>query len=137
MESKVITICNRLNRTDSLTGLDVWYQNKIYKCLYKIETLANIVDTKTSVGQVFEILIPFDSNYLPYEQWKSTPNKESYYTLNIGDVLFIDAIIPEIITPNDIINLKNKLKHVACEIRSIVEVPDRTGVNYRFKVSGV
>ena len=60
MEAKVITIANRLNRTDSVTGLDVWYKTELHNITYSKERVTDVNGTQVSGGEVFTILIPFD-----------------------------------------------------------------------------
>lgn len=136
MDTKKITILNKLPRQDSVTGLDIWYKSIVLNAIYSIEKVADVQGSITSLGQVFNILIPFNSAYLPYNEWKDS-DKESYFTLSQGDLIFIDVDINEDITPQNVQQIKNKYKSSVCEVRSIVEVPKRAGVNYRLKVSGV
>lgn len=137
MEAKVITILNRLARQDSQTGLDVWYKQVLKDVPYKIEKVTNVVGTTVSMGETFTILIPFNDKYLPYNEWKQALDKDSVFTLSQGDIIVLDAEVDDTITPNTIPTIKNKYKPKACEVRSIVEVPKRPGVNIQLKVSGI
>lgn len=137
MESKVITVCNKLNRVHSQTGLDVWFKHTLENIQYSIERVTTVNGTQTSIGEVFNILIPFDSNYVPYTQWKDLVDKNKYFTMNQGDYIFLDVDLEEEVNPNSIINLKNKYKPRVCEVRSITEVLKRPGVQIQLRVSGV
>ena len=137
MEAKVITILNRLARQDSQTGLDVWYKQVLKDVPYKIEKVTNVVGTTVSMGETFTILIPFNDKYLPYNEWKQALDKDLVFTLSQGDIIVLDAEVDDTITPNTIPTIKNKYKPTACEVRSIVEVPKRPGVNIQLKVSGI
>lgn len=137
MTAKTITICNRLNRVHSQTGLDVWYKHILHDIPYSIQCVATVNGTQTAIGEVFEILIPFDDDYLSYKEWKDDTHKDTHYSMNQGDLIFIDVDIPDTITPNNIVNLKNLHKPNVIEVRSIMEVQKRQGVNYRLKVSGI
>ena len=53
MEAKVITIANRLNRKDSVTGLDVWYTTKMSNISYSKEKVTTVNGTQVSMGDSF------------------------------------------------------------------------------------
>lgn len=136
MDALTITIANRLAKTDSITGLDVWYKCFLHNIQYSIERVTDVNGTQVSMGQAFTILIPFDDKYKPYDEWKNLENKDFYYTLSQGDYIFLKEINEDFL-PNSIIQLKNKHKGGVCEVRSIIEVPKRYGATIRLKVSGV
>lgn len=136
MEAKVITIANRLNRADSVTGLDVWYKTELHNITYSKERVTDVNGTQVSVGEVFTILIPFDNYYKPYIEWKKLADKDDYYTLSQSDYIFL-AQVEEDIQPNNVMNLKNSYKPLVCEVRSIIEVAQHYGATIRLKVSGV
>lgn len=136
MKATVITIANRLNRTDSVTGLDVWYKTELHNIIYSKERVTAVNGTQVSVGEVFTILIPFDNYYKPYIEWKKLVNKDDFYTLSQGDYIFL-AQVDEDIQPNNIMTLKNNYKPLVCEVRSITEVSQNHGATIRLKVSGV
>lgn len=136
MEAKVITIANRLNRTDSVTGLDVWYKTELHDITYSKERVTDVNGTQVSVGEVFTILIPFDKYYKSYIEWKKLANKDGFYTLSQGDYIFLTQV-KEDIQPNNIMTLKNSYKPLVCEVRSIIEVSHKHGATIRLKVSGV
>lgn len=136
MEAKVITIANRLNRADSVTGLDIWYKTELHNITYSKERVTDVNGTQVSVGEVFTILIPFDNYYKPYIEWKKLADKDDYYTLSQGDYIFL-AQVEEDIQPNNVMNLKNSYKPLVCEVRSIIEVAQHYGATIRLKVSGV
>lgn len=139
MIANVITICNKLNRIHSNIGLDVWYSHKLYDISYSIERVTTVNGSNTFVGEVFNILIPFSDDYLPYMQWKDSLEKDTKYTMNQGDYIFLGIDLSEQVTPNTIQQLRNSYKPNVCEVRSIMEVPKRQGINIQIqlKVSGV
>lgn len=135
-----ITIANKLNRKDSTTGLDVWYKTIIKDVKYKIDKITNVNGTEVSIGQQFIILIPFSEKFKNYNEWKQdSNNKNSTYTMSQGDYIFLTDV-PEDITPNNIIALRNQYKPNVCEVRSIEEVPienKKYGVKVQLRISGV
>lgn len=136
MEAETITIANRLAKSDSITGLDVWYKCILHNIPYMTERITDVNGSQVSMGESFTILIPFDEKYKPYKEWKNLEDKDAYYTLSQGDYIFLDEISDDFL-PNTIIQLKNKHKGFVCEVRSIIEVPHRYGATIRLKVSGV
>lgn len=136
MEAEVITIANRLNRTDSVTGLDVWYATKISNIPYSKEKVTTVNGTQVSMGESFNILIPFTGKYMAYNDWKNADNRDNYYTISQGDFIFLTDV-KEDIQSNNIIQIKNKYEPMVCEVRSVIEVPQRNGASIQLKVSGV
>lgn len=136
VEAQLTTIANRLNRTDSITGLDVWYKFQLKNIQYSKERVTTVNGTQVSMGESFNILLPFTDRYIPYLQWKDLSNKDDYYTLSQGDYIFLTDITEDI-QPNTIMQIKNRYKGYVCEVRSIIEVPKRNGATIQLKVSGV
>lgn len=137
MEAKVITILNKLSKNQSATGLDVWYVTKLYNIPYSIERVASVVGTSVSVGQTVNILIPFSDKFIHYRDWAKLDNREDYYTMSQGDLIFIDVDLDDIVTPNSVITLKNKYSPDVCQVASIFEVPQKYNVQYQLKVVGI
>lgn len=138
MDTRITTICNRLNRVHSNTGLDVWYKHQLEGVKYKINEVTSVQGTITSMSQSFTILIPVNPLYLPYDEWKDEVDKTATFTLSQGDYIFLDVdLSDEIVNANTIITLKNSYKSKACEVRSIMEVPTHTGIQYQLKVGGI
>lgn len=136
MEAKTITILNRLNRKDSNTGMDVWYSHKIHNVQYSIQEVTTVVGTTVSMGQSYVILIPFTDLYAPYTKWKDMIDKDSYFTMNQGDYIILDDI-DDIITPNNVQQIRQQYATKSCEVRTIIEVPRKLTTNIQLKVSGI
>lgn len=136
MKADIITIANRLNRVDSITGLDAWYKSFLSNVDYSKEKISNINGTQVSVGESFNILIPFTGRYVPYLKWKDMEDKDNYYTLSQGDFIFLLKIDDEIL-PDNIMQIRNKYRSYVCEVRSILEVDRKNGTTIQLKVSGV
>lgn len=134
MKTKTITILNKLSRKDSQTGLDVWYKYTLNDIIYKQDINRTTEGINVNIGNYFTILIPFNSNYKCYDDWKSSL---SGYTFSQGDIIVLDDIGDEIVNPNTIASLKQKYKGRICEIRAITEVPNKFGVNIQFRIEGV
>lgn len=128
-----ILVCNKLKRTDSITGQDVWYSHELNGIKYKRDKVQTVVGTDVSIGNSFVILIPFDNEYLPYSEWKESV-REKHYTLSAGDVIFFEKPSETIIASNIAVLKKS---YLSCEVRSIEEVPQKNGARIRLRVSGV
>lgn len=136
MNTKV-TILNKLRKSDSVTGVDVWYKSFLPDVAYKKEVIRDLNGTNVSVSETITILIPFDSKYTPYLKWKDLADKENYYTLSVGDLIFLDVYLEEEPTPNIISTLRTKYASVCCDVKSIEEVEQKYGVIYRLKVGAI
>lgn len=135
MIAKSVTICNRLARKDSITGLDVWYKTVLHDIPYKIKNISNVNGTTVSIGQSFSILLPFNDDYLPYNEWVKSADK--HFTLSQGDYIFVGIDLEEEVTPNTIQKIKTQYEPNVCEIRSIEEVSQTMDVKYQFRIEGV
>lgn len=132
-----ITILNKLKRTDSITGLDVWYKTVIKSCTYSRTKISNVNGQVVSMGTQFTILIPFTNKYVPYHKWKDLENKDTKFTLSNQDIIILGEIKEKEITPNNIVSIKNKYSPNACEIRNIEEVENKFDTRYQFRVNGI
>ena len=126
-----ITVANRLSRKDSSTGLDVWYKTVIDGAYVKKDKVSTVVGTDVSMGEAYIILIPFSDDYRHYEDWS---DRDSTYTMNQGDVIFLGEI-DEDITPNNISRLRSAQN--SCEVRTVEERTKKYGVEFQLRVSGV
>ena len=129
-----ITICNKLNKRDSATGLEVWYKTIIPNVKYRKNKIATMIDTNATMGELFTILIPFSGSYKQYDDWKDSVTKELYYTMSQGDYIFFGELTEEV-TPTSIVKLKSSKD--CCEVRSVEEVVKKYGVKIQLRVGGV
>lgn len=131
------TILNKLNRNDSVTGLDVWYKTFIANIVYTSTTERSVLGTTVSVGEVITILIPFDDKYMDYQEWKSSEIKDNHYSMSPGDLIILDTYIEDDVTPNSINKIKESYGKKVCEVRSVKEVIKRPGINYRLRIEAI
>lgn len=139
MEALSITVLNKLDRADISQGTtDVWQKTVISDCVYRVDIVSNVANTVVSVGQTYQVLIPFDDKYLPYAEWKSLSETQraGKYTLRPGDYIIIGTIT-ESPTPSNIQTIRNKYKPNALEVKGFYEVQKRYGAKYRLRVSGI
>lgn len=135
MKADQIIIANKLKRTDSITGLDVWYSTILNNIDYSITKVTVPLGTSISMGQEFTVLIPFTGKYRKYRDWKDL-DRNKFFTLSQGDFIFLDNI-DENIDANNIVQLKNRYSDICCEVRSVTEVENHFGATIQLKVSGI
>lgn len=126
----LITIANKLKRSDSLTGQDVWYKTHL-EAVVKVDKVETVVGTEVSMGNAYTILIPFSDKYVHYRDWT---DRDNTYTMTQGDIIFLGEV-EEDITPTSIVQLKKSYDF--CEVRSIEEREQKHGVKTQLRVSGV
>lgn len=131
-----VTLLNRLQKKDSVTGLDVWYKTIITNCDYKKERITDMNGTTVAMGTQFTILIPFTGKYLPYREWKKLEDKTGFYTLSTKDIVILGEVT-ENVTPSNVIQIKNDYSPDACDIQSIEQVAQRFSAKYEFRVGGI
>lgn len=136
MVAHTVTLLNKLPKKDSITGLDVWYKTILHDIPYKKESVTNVTGTVTSMGEVFTILIPFSSLYLPYHEWKNG-KMDTHYTINQGDYLFLNVDIAQDVTPSNVVTLKNQHEPFVCEVKTFTEVEEKNGVKFQLRVGGI
>lgn len=132
-----ITLLNKLKKSDSVTGLDVWYKYFISEVEYKKERVVDVNGTNVSMGDSYTVLIPFDDLFKPYQEWKVLPDKEKFYTISPGDIVLLGIELETEVTPNIIPTIRKIYEPILCEVRSIQEVEQKYGCNYRLKLGGV
>lgn len=109
-----VTILNKLKAQNSATRQDVWVKTVVQNCAWTSNLVRNISGTSVSVGGSYVVRIPKNENYKPYSEW--TKNNQGF-TFSTGDYLILGEIEEEIITPQTVIQLIQKYRPNACEIR--------------------
>lgn len=132
-----IILANKLNKKDSATGLDVWYTYLLTDCEYTVELVTDMSGQSVMAGNVFRVLIPFSERYKSYDEWKKLPEKENFYTISSGDVIFLTDSLEEDVTANNIQKLKALYQNNVVDIRSIKEVSYNGISKYQFEIRGV
>ena len=126
----MITLANKLSRSESSTGLDVWYKTEL-NAQYNRESVRSIIGSDVSEGQTYVVLIPFTEKYRTFKEWSA---KDNTYTLRVGDIIFFDTFDGDI-TSSNINELKSQYEN--CVVKSIVEAENKNGATIQFKVGGV
>lgn len=137
MVAKKICLLNKYPRCDS-NNKDMWFKTILTNIPYSKQQITSVNGTTVSMGEVFTILIPFNDLYLPYFDWRTLADKTKNYTVNQGDLIFLNTDLSGYeITNENIIKIKNQFKPCACEVKSFEEVEKKLTANYQIKVSGV
>lgn len=126
----MITLANKLSRSESSTGLDVWYKTEL-NAQYNRESVRSIIGSDVSEGQTYVVLIPFNEKYRTFKDWS---DKDNTYTLRVGDIIFFDTFDGDV-TSSNINELKSQYEN--CVVKSIVEAENKNGATIQFKVGGV
>lgn len=95
-----ITLLNKLKATDSVTKQDVWYKTVIPWCSWITRSESAISGNVVSIGSHFVVRVPKQESYLPYSQWKKSP--DGHLTFSTGDIIIKGEIEEDIITATTI-----------------------------------
>lgn len=118
-----ITVINRLKGQHSATKQDVWYATVIHNCDFTVSVERAVNGNVVSVGGVYKCLIPKQSNYLPYNEWKSNP--DGNLTFSEGDYIIKGTLAEdELPTPNTIQKIFQAHRPDAFQVKMF---SDRTG----------
>lgn len=135
MTADVITILNRINRKDSASGLDEWRKTVLHNIEYKVKCNTSVNGTTVNMGQSFTVLIPFDDMYMPYSEWVLNPSDG--YTVSQNDMIIIGHAVNDDVAPENVVKIKAQYAPNVCNVRSILEVPNKNNARYRLMIEGV
>lgn len=129
-----ITIINKLKSVNSTTKLDSYYKTVIQNCVFTTEIVRNVQGTQASVGNVYISRIPKDERYKPYAEWIKTLDG---FTISTDDYIIKGEIEEDLITPNNIIQIVNKYRPNAFQIRVFKDNTGTIELAEHYKVEGV
>ena len=84
-----VTILNKLKRTDSKTGVDVWRKSTVDDVVWYTKSSRSAGSSSVFIGTYITVLFPFNSRYLPYMEWKKPGNQEEHFTMSSGDYIIL------------------------------------------------
>lgn len=114
---ETITILNKLKKSDSATGLDVWYKRTLQNCVWNVEAVANQSGTTTSLGATIQCQIPqSNGGYLPYNEWKQAGNQSEHWTVSQNDYVVLGEVTEEVTAAN-IVKVLSSYEPNACKIQ--------------------
>ena len=89
-----ITLYNRIQAADSEDRTEHWNRIVLHNCFWKSQVNTGFNGTQASVQNTYVVRIPEDSRYLPYPQYRDTP--EGNFTVSQGDVVIYGECEEEI-----------------------------------------
>lgn len=134
--NETITILNKLRRTDSSTGKDIWYKTVLHNVAWYTDSARSAGGSAVYIGSYITVLIPFHDNYLPYIEWKLPGMQEGRYTISLSDYI-IKGEVPENITADNIVKSLEKYGENVCLVKHHNELHDRFGARVQLKIQGV
>ena len=93
-----ITLYNRIQAADSEDRKEHWKRTVLHNCFWKAQVNTSFNGTQASVQNTYVVRIPEDDRYLPYAEYKDSP--EEHFTASQGDIV----IYGEYLSPIDEIN---------------------------------
>lgn len=131
-----VTILNKLKRTDSKTGVDVWRKSTVDDVVWYTKSTRSAGSSSVFIGTYITVLFPFNSRYLPYMEWKKPGNQEEHFTMSCGDYIILGDV-PENITANNIIKVLEQYGENVCQVKHHNANYKRFGARVQLKVEGV
>ena len=77
-----ITLYNRIQASDSEDRKEHWKRIVLHNCFWKAQVNTGFNDTQASVQNTYAVRIPKDDRYLPYAEYKNSP--EEHFTVSQG-----------------------------------------------------
>lgn len=134
--NETITIFNKLRRSDSALGKDVWYKTVLHNAAWYTDSARSAGGQNVYIGSYITILIPFGNRYKPYLEWKEPGCQNDYFTASLGDYI-VKGVVDEIITADNIVKTLEKYGENVCLVRHHNELHDRFGAKVQLKIQGV
>lgn len=131
-----VTILNKLKRTDSKTGVDVWRKSTVDNVVWYTKSARSAGSSSVFIGTYITVLFPFNSRYLPYMEWKKPGNQDEHFTMSSGDYIILGDV-PENITANNIIKVLEQYGENVCQVKHHNANYKRFGARVQLKVEGV
>ena len=131
-----VTILNKLKRTDSKTGVDVWHKSTVDDVVWYTKSARSAGSSSVFIGTYITVLFPFNARYLPYMEWKKPGNQDEHFTMSSGDYIILGDV-PENITANNIIKVLEQYGENVCQVKHHNANYKRFGARVQLKVEGV
>ncbi len=134
--NETVTILNKLKRTDSFTGKDVWYKTVLSDAAWYSNVERTATNSSVFIGSYIKVLIPFHDNYLSYEDWKNPGNPDAHYTMSVGDYIVRGEVLEDI-TADNIVKVMQNYGEDVCLVKYRRELHDRFGASVQLEVQGI
>ena len=89
-----ITLYNRIQASDREDRKEHWKRIVLHNCFWKAQVNTGFNDTQASVQNTYAVRIPKDDRYLPYAEYKNSP--EEHFTVSQGDIVICGECTEEI-----------------------------------------
>lgn len=130
-----VTILNKLKKSDSSTGLDVWYKTVIEDAAWYARVERTVSGGSVLIGSYVRCLIPYHEEYLTYGEWRKLDNPEGKFTMSSGDYIVLGEVEEEI-TPQNIVSIMTKYDPSVCSVKHFEELHDRFSAYVQLNVEG-
>ena len=88
-----ITLYNRIQAADSEDRKEHWKRTVLHNCFWKAQVNTSFNGTQASVQNTYVVRIPEDDRYLPYAEYKDSP--EEHFTASQGDIVIYGECLDE------------------------------------------
>lgn len=133
--SNRVSILNKLKRGDGTSGSDEWFVTVVDNVAWYRNSERTVSNSGVYIGEYKTILIPFNTAYLPYDEWKN--NTEGHFTVSEGDYIVLGEVTEDITAKNVVSVMKKLDKSKVCLVKSVIPREKRFGAKVQVKVEGV
>lgn len=132
--SNRVSILNKLKRDDGTSGSDEWFVTVVDNVAWYRNSERTVSNSGVYIGEYKTILIPFNTAYLPYDEWKN--NTEGHFTVSEGDYIVLGEVTEDITAKNVVSVMKKLDKSKVCLVKSVIPREKRFGAKVQVKVEG-
>lgn len=134
--NETVTIFNKLKRTDSFTGKDIWFKTVLHDVAWYTDVEREPTNSSIYIGKYHTILIPFHNEFLPYIQWRELGNQDEHYTMSMGDYI-VKGNVEEDFTAENIVKGLERYGENVCLVKFHEQKHDRFGATVQLRIEGV
>lgn len=134
--NQTVTILNKLKRTDGQTGLDVWYKTVLDNVAWYVKSERTVSGSTVYIGTYKNVLIPFNENFLPYDEWKQLGNQIGHFTMSENDYIILGEV-PDDVTTKNITSIIQKYGDNVCLVKYHRINYERFGATVQLSIEGV
>ena len=132
--NQTVTVLNKLRRADNNSGKDIWVKTVLHNVAWYTKSAVKADGTSADISTYKIILIPFNSKYRPYSQWKT--DHFDTFSMSVGDYILMGEI-DDSINADNIIKTISKYDADVCIVKHISELHKRFNAQVQLKIEGV
>ena len=87
---KTVTLFHRYE--DDKTGMVTWYRKVLADCFWKCANNQLATSNTVAKDSVITVRIRKNDSFKMSYEWRTLPDKESYFTIDVGDIIVLGAI---------------------------------------------